>query len=222
MALTTLTALIENLDGFELIRQQIGALLVIERDNQKALATEQSKDPKQWDFKVYEERSTAYEGALNKPFDLTPVVNVWFDSDTFDEKSSTRAEKQKCIGSYNIDVCGFAKAVGTAEGHMPADKAAALEAHRAARLVRNILMSSVNTYLQLPRGTAWDRRVQSRQSYQPNQGENPIVSVVALRLRFQVSFNEYGPQYEGVPLANLVAAINRTETGELYTTLNYA
>ena len=220
-----LQALIDQEDSFELIRRQIGFLLVSERDNQKALARNVNKDVRLWDFKVFEERSQAWETALNEDqdgnFDLTPIINVWFDSDSSSESSSTRAETQKFTGAYNIDIYGFAQAQETAAGHDAADMLAAFACHRATRIARAILMAGENTYLQLPRGTAWDRKVQSRQSYQPRLDEAPVVEVVALRMRFQVSFNEYGPQYEGVPLSQLVAAINRAETGELYIELDF-
>lgn len=217
--------LITTPDGFELIRQQIAALLVLERDNQVRLAASAAKDPSLWRFSIYEERSTAYEAALTPDddgeYDLTPIVNVWFSSDSFSESSSTRAGNQKCTGAYNIDIYGFAIAQETVTGFAPADMRAAKAAQRTARLVRNILMSSENTYLQMPRGTAWDRKIESRQSFQPDLSANPTVEVVGLRIRFLVSFNEYGPQYEGVPLSKLVIDLNRAETGELYLELEY-
>jgi hypothetical protein len=220
-----LQSLIDPQDNFELIRSQIGFLLVSERDNQMSLARKLNKDARLWDFRVFEERSQAWETALNEDqdgnFDLRPIINVWFDSDSSSESSSTRAETQKFTGAYNIDIYGFAQAKETPAGHDAADMLAAFNCQRVTGLARSILMAAENAYLQLPRGTAWDRKVQSRQSYQPRLDEAPVVEVVALRMRFQVSFNEYGPQYEGVPLSQLVAAINRAETGELYIELNF-
>lgn len=223
MAITALQSLIDKQDGVELIRQQIVALLVFERDNQKSLALDASRDVSDWDFKVYEERSTPWESTLNRTTGeaLTPIVNVWFDSDSFAASSTTRAETQKCTAAYNVDVYGFGVAEQTVEGHNPGDMVAAFAAHRTTRLVRNILMASQNTYLQLPRGTAWDRRIESRQSFQPRLDQRPSVEVVAMRTRFQVSFNEVSPQYEGVSLENLVATVDRQGDGEVLVVLDF-
>ncbi len=224
MPLQNTQALINKLDGFEAIRQQIVAILVSDRDNQKILATNAALDPADWDFRVYEERSTPYEEVLNYTQDLplpTPIVNVWFDSDSFSESSSTRAETQKCTATYNVDIYGFGIAQATTEGHTPADRDAAFSAHRVTRLARNILLASHNAYLQLPRGTAWDRKIDSRQSYQPRLDQRPVVEVVAVRMRFSVSFNEVSPQYEGVPLQQLVATVHRAEDGEVYFEAQY-
>lgn len=222
MAIQLLQNLIDKQDGFELIRQQIVALLVAERDNQIALAEAASRDVSDWQFKVYEERFSPWEAALNADGVVPdPIVNVWFDSDSFEGSSSTRAETQKCTAAYNIDVYGFGVPKDTDEGHDPGEMLATFASHRVTRLVRNILMASQNTYLQLPRGTAWDRQIQSRQSYQPRLDQRAVIETVALRMRYQVSFNEVSPQYEGVPLENLVATVLRHETGEVYAVLDF-
>lgn len=219
-----LTKLIEPPDNFELIRQQIVAILICERDNQKVLAGDESKPVEDWDFKVYEERFEPWEQVVNETNPVAvplPIVNVWFDSDSFAESSSTRAETQKCTAAYNIDIYGFGIAEETIEGHKPADLLASNNCKRVTALVRNILMAAQNTYLQLPRGTAWDRKLESRQSYQPRLDQRPVIEVVALRMRFKVSFNEVSPQFEGVPLAEVVATVERCSDGEVLSVLNF-
>jgi len=225
MAIAPLQNLIENRDAFEVIRDQIAAILVSERDNQKTLATAATKDPALWDFKVYTERNLPWEAAMNDApvgTDLLPIVNVWYDSDSFAASSSNVAETQKCNGTYSIDIVGFgvSKSNG-AGGQLPGDEAAALDRDRAARLVRAILMASSNAYLQLPRGFAWDRKIESRQTYQARLDQQTGVQAVAMRMRFNVSFNEVSPQYEGVPLENVTTGIIRAEDGSVLIDLSY-
>lgn len=214
MAIQLLQNLIAEPDAFELIRDQIAALLVAERDNQLLLAAGEP-NPQLWNFLVFTERSTTWETTLNDGTNRDPIVNVWFDSDSSNEKSTTRAETQKFNATYNIDIYGFGVSRSTAAGHDTGDEIAAKETHRASRLVRNILMSPVNSYLQLPRGFAWDRKIESRQSYQPRLDQQASVEVVAMRMRFNVSFNETSQEYTGVPLSNVVLSISRADTGEV-------
>ena len=222
MAYTPIQARITAQDNFVLIRQQILAILVGERASQKTKATDAGETGVEWDFKVYEERSQPWEAGLN--VDGLPtahsIVNVWFDSDTFDSRSSNVAETQKCNAAYNIDVVGYGEAQNTDAGHTPGDLVAANNAQRTVGLVRSMLMASSNAYLQLPRGTAWDRKIESRQEYQPRLDQRPQTAIVALRMRFNVSFNETGPQYTGVPLATLVTDVHRAEDGEIVATIN--
>lgn len=209
--------LIDTPDNYEIVRDQIAAILASERDNQKALAIAAGKNPALWDFKVYEERSNPWGDFLNEGADLTPIVNVWFDSDSFVEAATTRAETQKCNAFYNVDIIAAAKRTTTLAG----DEAAAKNAQRIARLARNILMASKYTYLALPRGTTWDRQIESREAFQPGIGADATIRVLGMRVRMRVSFNETSPQYEGVPLTGLDVEIKRAETGEIYTNLSY-
>lgn len=209
--------LIDTPDRFETVRDQIAAILAVERDDQKAKAAAAGKNPALWDFKVYEERANPWGDYLNENADLVPIVNVWFDSDSFAEGATTRAETQKCNAFYNVDVIAAAKRTTTTAG----DEKAAKDAQRIARLVRNILMASEYSYLALPRGTCWDRQVESREAFQPGIGADASIRVLGMRVRMRVSFNEISPQYEGVPLTGLDVEIKRAETGEVYTNLSY-
>ena len=210
--LRPLQALISERDSFEAIRDQITALIAFERDNQKSLAP--AGRASEWDFRLYCERSLPWQNIVDcddpVPDDprLNPIVNVWFDSDSFSAASSNVAETQKCTATYNVDVYGFGAAVMTDEGHMTGDQVAVMARDRVARLVRQILMSAQNAYLQLPRGMAWDRKIESRQAFQPQEQQTHI-ECVAMRMRFAVSFNETGPQYQGVPLDSVAVKLYR-------------
>lgn len=220
----TLTAqiqtLIDKVDTVELIRDQIGAILFVEQANQQALAIAASKDPRLWALRIFTGRSNPW-GEFTPPPDqinATPIVNIDFDSDDFDKSASNRIERQKTTASYNIDCYGYGLSANVPSGgHTPGDAQASFEAMRAARLVRNILMSSYYTYLGL-QGTAWGRWLPSRQLFQPQADPNriPVEHVVAVRLKLEVEFNELSPQYVAQTLDTLAIGVTRSSDGFLY------
>ena len=197
---TALPELIDKQDNYEIIRDQIAAILLVNTTEQQNLATAEAKDPALWAFEVYTERYRPWEKWLNQEADQTPIVNVWFENSTFIESASNISERQKCEGIYNIDIYapGYAQdEVGA--GHKAADEQAALNSQRIMRLVRNILMAAENTYLQA-RGLVWQRWPQSITSFQPNIDSVTTFALVGMRLAFRVGFNELSPQ---VPLETL-------------------
>lgn len=218
MALT----LIDKQDGFEVIRDQIAALLVAEVANQKILASAATKDSALWDLKIYTERSNPWEQFLNDAEAITPIVNVWFDNERFDFSKSDLVQRQHTTGTFNIDCYGFGISQTNGTGHDPGDKEAALNVQRAIKLVRNILMASENMYLQLPRGLAWDRKFNDVSMFQPSINNQFVQNVVAARMPFNVSFNEFSPQYEGELLELLTVDIKRTEDGLIVLETDYA
>lgn len=191
-----LQQLIDKQDNFEVVRNQIAGLLVSERDNQKALAVDAGKDPALWDFDVYIERSLPFERYLNSTSlaERKPIVNVWYNDSTYEAAASNISERQRATGIFNVDCYGAAVAADTVDGHQPADEAAALEAQRVMRLVRNILMSSSNTYFQL-QGMVGQRWIQSQNMFQPQLDTKAVCQVIAGRLAVRVGFNEFSPQY---------------------------
>ncbi len=217
----TLQALIDKQDTVEIVRDQIAAILTLEVVNQKALAVTAGKDPDLWDLGIYLERSNAWEQVLNDPENTRPIVNVWFDNESFDEGSSNVSGRQKGTGVFNLDCYGFAVSESDGAGHKLGDKEATLEAQRAVRLVRNILMASENTYLQLVRGTAWDRFPQAITSFQPSIDNRAVQGVHGARIAFNVSYNEFSPQYVGETLELLSAGVKRTEDGLIVIDADY-
>ena len=213
--------LIDKQDAFEIIRDQIAAILVLEVVNQKALAVIAAKDPALWDLKVYIERSNPFEAFQNDNPDVTPIVNVWFDNEQFDKGSSNLVERQKGTGVFNIDVYAVGVSQTDGTGHKPGDQEAALEAQRAIRLVRNILMAAENAYLQLTRQTAWDRIPQAITLFQPTVGEQPVQNVMGARLALNVSYNEFSPQVSGDIMETLNVDIKRTEDGQIVAEADY-
>lgn len=221
--MTVLQTLIDKVDNCELIRDQIASILALECANQKALAllAAPPQDPALYDFRVYTERTDPWEVYLSdESDDFTPVVNVWYESTTFDGNASNISERQMGVGIFNIDCIGAAVALETVEGHTPADAASSLLAQRTARLVRNILMASINTYLQL-QGLVWQRWPQSITILQPQMDARPTTRFTAARLVLRVKFNEFSPQYQPETLELLSSEITRSSDGRLLINADY-
>lgn len=216
-------SLIDKQDNFEIIRDQIAAILATETANQQALATAAAKDPDDWKLRIYTERSNPFEMFLNgNPVtDVSPIVNIWYDNSNFDPKASNVSERQKAEGVFNIDCYGYGVAQDVAAGgHSPGDKAAALEVQRAVRLVRNILMSAEYTYLGL-RGTVWGRWPQSITAFQPQLDALQVQQISGARIALIVVFNELSPQVAGETLELVANTVKREDDGEILLLANY-
>jgi hypothetical protein len=212
--------LIDKQDSFEIIRDKIGAILLSETINQQALAIANSKDPDLWKLRVFSERSNPWEEFLNEDLDRSPLVNVWFDNENFDQSASNVMERQKSTGTFNIDCYGYGVSKDTIGGHEPGDKSAALESHRAVRLVRNILMAALYTYLDL-RVLVWQRWIRNITTFQPQQGNDTVQQIVASRISLEVVYNEFSPQIPEEVLELIHVDVFRKETGELYFEAEY-
>ncbi len=216
-----IATLIDKQDNFEIVRDKIGMILADEVASQMALAALDGKDPDDWKLRIFLERSNPWEQFENDPTDTSPLVNVWYENGSFSEGQSNTVERQKAVGTYNIDCYGYGKSTDNlAGGHNPGDKQAAFEVQRAIRLVRNILMASTYTYLEL-RGTVWQRWVQSVTVFQPPLGENAVQNVVAARVAFRVQFNELSPQAVPEVLERVSVNVNRQEDGMLVAEADY-
>lgn len=224
-----ITTLIDKLDTAEIVRDELAAILRTESTNQVALAIAASRDPADWQLRIFLERTNPWEEfqdpsevADGEPVpQVPPIVNVSFESETFDMGASNLIERQKATATYNIDCYGYGVAADDPDGgHQPGDEDAALDCQRAVRLVRNILMAGPYTYLGL-RGVVWKRSIQSVTMLQPTANEQPVQQIKAARITVQVEFSEFSPQTEGEPLELVFATVKRAETGEIYLTANY-
>lgn len=207
---------ITKTDNVEVIRDQIAAILKVELEQQKLLTGKEQP-------RVFAERSNPWGEFIEAERDQAPIINVWFDSASYDESTSNVVERQKTEAVYNIDCYGSGVSVddgNTVGGHTPADLQAALEAQRAARLARNILMAGHYTYLGL-RGLVWKRFPQTLSMFQPQLENRAAQRVVGARLALQVHFNEFSPQVIGVELEALTVEVYRAGTGEFYLRADY-
>jgi hypothetical protein len=146
---------------------------------------------------------------------------VWFEKSEVIPRASDTIERQTYSGTFNIDVYGFGLSRDDGTGHVPGDEEAAKEAQRGARLVRNVVMASVYTYLGL-RGVVARRMVDTITIFQPQASSDNVAQVVGARVSLRVDFLEFAPQYVGQPLELLTARVYRAErTGEIIINADY-
>ena len=208
--------LIDKKDGFETVRDKIAAILTLETASQQALAVAAGKDPSLWKLRVYLERSNAWEQWVNieEITDYSPIVNVWFDTASYDERKGNTVYRQCSDSIFNIDCYAIGLSSDSGTGHLAGDKEAVLNAHRAVRLVRNILMAGEYTYLSL-RGTVWGRWPLSLTIFQPEMGGQVVQQIIGARLAFRVSHNEFSPQATGEILESIYTTITLTDDNEM-------
>jgi hypothetical protein len=226
MTAPQITQRITDVDNVELVRDRIADILSAESISQQQKATAASADPKQYKLQVYTERSTPWQHWLDSPdpetntdarSDTAPIINVCFDRDDIDRKASNSVSRQKMTALFNIDCFGYAVSRGKSGGHVPGDQAAGIEAMRAARLVRKILMAGTYTYLGFPRQSTgaeqvvWSRMVISRQAFRLGEVAQPVQDVAGVRIVFEVGFSEFSPQVEGQLLEAITVTFVRAE-----------
>lgn len=216
-----ITTLIDKKDNFEIIRDQIAAILVLESTSQQALAVLAAKDPKEWKLRVFTERSNPWELFQDANAEQTPIINVWYGSSNFDKKSSNAMERQHSASVYNIDIyaLGVSRDI-PGGGHTPGDEDAAFRVQAAIKLVRNMLMASIYTYLDL-RGLVWGRWPQSVNVFQPQVEGKELQQVIGARIVMAVDFNEFSPQFEPETLEFVAIDVKRTEDGEIILEADY-
>lgn len=210
--------LIDKQDTVEIVRDQIAAILKSESNNQRALAEAAGKDPAQWTFRTFTERSNPWAEFLDATEPQPPVINVTLESCDYSQGRSTiSGDFVGTSALFNIDCYGHGMSQDDAggDGHVVGDEMSCLEAQRAARFVRNIFDSGFYTYLEM-QGTVHQRWIDSLAIFQPAMEGREIQQVVAARLAFRVMFNEFAPQYEGEELEIIGATIIRKRTGEIY------
>lgn len=193
--------LINRPDNFEVIRDEIAAILALETVNQQALAVAVPLDPKPWKFDVYKERSRIWDSLDQSEEPVTPVVNVWFDSEDVAGNQSYNALTQTMNpGIFNIDV--FTSAINTKNvglGYLSADQQAVFDCQRIMRLIRTILFSvppdrtqpgDDYSFLNL-RGVVGYRRIQSVSMFQPDYKKQTVI-IAAGRIALAVKYIETG------------------------------
>lgn len=215
MALNVIPVLIDKQDTFEAVRDQIALILATESANQQALAIAATKDPDLWKLNIFTEASNPWNRFTNidSSSDLTPLVNVWYDTGSFPGTKGDTVERQAHEATYNVDCYGVAiSATDGGTGQLPGDSAAAVEVQRTVKLVRNILMAAQNVYLQL-QGTVWQRWIQSITVFQPQLDDQSAQHIVGARVALRVTFNEFAPQYATEVLEYLAVDITRSADG---------
>lgn len=217
-----ITELIDKQDVSEIVRDKIAEILLVESTAQQALATAANKEPKLWALRVFTGRSHPWSEFQDCPaqLDAVPIVNVSFSLSSVEKERSNSVERQSYAGTYFIDCYGYGVSADEDAGHIVGDAIAELEAHRAARLVRNILMAGAYTYLDLRR-TVGSRMVDKIEIFDLPIDAQPAQNIRGARISFTVSFNEFSPQVSGEQLEVISATVRRAETGEILLRAKY-
>jgi hypothetical protein len=204
--------LIDKQDSCEKVRDQIAAILAVEVAKQRALATTAGKDPNLYSFSVYIERSKPWvSGEM-------PLVNILFDSDRFDNKGATLIDKQPVVGTFYIDCYAKKDTSSSTSG----DELASKEADRIARLARNIIMAGEYGYLAMGarelgvgKNIVSKRVILTREKFQPDIRNEAYENIVACRLKLEVTYEEYSPQYTPVDFELLITSCKRASDGKV-------
>lgn len=226
MATTRIETLITSRDSFEILRDEIASILAVESVRQMALAQADGLDPSLWELRVYTERAVPWaafpdvaNGGEQTPAPTTPIVNVWFDSANYERSGSDIFRRQKTVGTFHIDCYGYGVATDRGTEHDPGDKLAALEAQRAFRLVRKILMAAHWHKLGQP-SFVWERWPASGQMIQPQRDNIAAQHVLAMRLALEVTFNEFSPQHVPEELELISTQVSRDGDGKILVTVD--
>ena len=208
--------LIDKKDNFELVRNKIALILFEEKEHQKDLAIDAGKNPKNWDFDVYIERAFPWQllqDVEGRVIQDKALINIYYDSGDFSSSQSTVVNQQKHDVLYYIDCYSSKMSLQEQDGNIiSGDKRASLDIDRIIRLVRNILMSSFYTYLDL-RLIVWRRWIQNIRKFQPAIEDRPVQNVMAGRITFNVGVSEFSPQYAALELEELHIELS-TKLGE--------
>ena len=199
-----ITTLIDKQDSNEIVRNAVAAILALEEANQRALAIAASKDPDLWEFNVFLERSNPWEDSE------MPLVNVMFSNDTMDNKGSNQVSERCAKGQFFVDCYGSVLASSAEHGDVLSSK----DSDRVARLVRNILMSDVYTYLGL-RSIVQSRLVSRREKFQPDIRNEAYKNVVGTRLTLDVQYTELGPQAVYQNIEQIFTQVTLSDSGQV-------
>jgi hypothetical protein len=179
------------MDGFEIVRDRIAEILALETASQQALAAAAGYDPDDWKFLVYAERIDPWE-LYRDGADKTPIVNVWYDSSTFDKPTSNSITRQAAKSQYNVDCYTWAPSRATVDGHAPGDESSAKGVHKVGRLIRRFLMHPKYRRLGFSNDgePVWSRWVSDLTPFQPQSGNPAVQNVMGLRVALEVHHNE--------------------------------
>jgi hypothetical protein len=175
--------LINEPDNVEKLRSHIAFIIKKETQNQYTIAQEQAvPDAYDFNFRVFIQNARPYDAEDGMPA-VEPIVNIMLQKiETMDGNSRLGPQKEKA--TFIIDCITF----GADGGNDWNEKAAAIRAWKAARVIRRILMSEQYTYLGL-RGIVGGRLITSIETGVPENGGDAF-AVVTARIILEVQFVE--------------------------------
>jgi hypothetical protein len=199
--------LISDPDNVEKLRSHIAFIIKGETQNQYAIAQEQGvPDAYDYNFRVFIENARPYDTGDGEPA-MEPIVNIMLQK-AAPEGSNPRTGPQKEKAAFIIDCITF----GTDSSDDWNEKAAAIRAWKAARVIRRILMSEQYTYLGL-RGIVGSRTIASIETGVPENGGDAL-AVVTARIILEVQFMERAIEISG-PIIEAIDFTIEPSTGEV-------
>lgn len=225
----TRTAQLKNLiperGAREVIRDEIAAILVCERDNQIMLSGPNGPFGA-YDLRVFTERSNPIEALGRGDEDRSPpVVNIWAETSTADMSQSVPVNRTRFSTTIHLDCygCATSEEMTTGDGHTTGDENAVREAERAKQIVCGILMSGQYALLGFPdtktgpsKQLVFGRKITSVQAFQPSYGDRPAEHVAAIRIDLEVLHDETWEQFAPLDLDLIQITMNRSEDGEWF------
>lgn len=186
-------------DGFELIRDAIGAILKVELENQKAIQPANITE----DIIVLSESITAYSIAEEC------VINVWYDNSPFGTINEKDAQSRTI---FNIDIYSRGKASDGETGDMNSAK----RIHKFLRLCRHILsFTGYNTLGEQFIGLIGGTYVESIEMLDPKDSEDSSFTRFG-RITFAVRIQEGQNLFEGIKPFQSFTQIKLQETEQGY------
>ena len=175
--------------GFEKVRDVIGAILLDELTNQKALQPNRLTE----DIQVFTARSTPFH--QSESF----MINVSCDNGNF----TNHTERGMHEGvNYNIDIFSKGKENAFENGGLSASKVR----DKYNGLVRYILSDHHYKTLNLPLGLIMGTYVESFENFEVNNSQDASFSQMC-RIVFNVRINENQSLWSGVNIANLYTTV---------------
>jgi hypothetical protein len=193
-------ALITNIipkQGFEIVRDAIGAILVLELTNQKTL---QGSTLFPWPVNVFKERLTVMDNEENI------YINILVDSATYSNKSQKEVEGRT---TYFVDVYtrGKGNTDGTSESTVTRDKFIGM--------IRYILSSTMYNTLGMVPGLIGGTMIDSFATLDPASKEDSEYTSFA-RLTYTVRIQEGQAMWQGIDLVGNDTEVKLEETEKGY------
>ncbi len=224
--MTLIQELLDTPDGHEVVAAAIGNLLTVEIANQQVLAVAAGQNPEAYRADVYLSRMKPFDTRLEDN-DLTPIINVWFESANYEKHGST-VRANRADGTFNVDIYGFGQSKRNASsgGQTVGDKQAKQEVDRWLGLTRRIIMSAQYTYLGSQRANSgpdpdisnqfcYGRWVESITTFQPELETRAAITCVGARLALGVHYLIDSPQLVGDVFEIFSSSVFREEDGRL-------
>jgi hypothetical protein len=218
MSTKVLQELITLQSGTQIVIDKIAEIIVNELTNQQALAAGLGEDPDLYKARVYTQRFNPLDQFEN---DKTPLINIEMSDDSTSLSVTGTSGKNQKSTSIFIDCYGAGQAGSNGTGQIVADKSAAMEANRISSLIRYILTSDINDNIQLDRKLVNSVVLVSEQFFVPDFDSRQSGPVCAMRLTLQCNINDQVIVNNGVPLESIVVDIERDDSGQVYTTVEY-